>query len=123
MFGVVRLQDPMAHDNTGAAFGCMQQAIAGIGETLCLEHASLLKVHNLLVQNKLLNLSPQAGPLCDVPPSCRGTLPVRACLHVSACARWHVHTSGAVDTSGGCRRQAANSQQMPPPRQPHAGVS
>lgn len=34
----------MAHDDMGTAFGCMQQAIAGIGETLCLEHASLLKV-------------------------------------------------------------------------------
>jgi hypothetical protein len=36
----------MAHDDMGAAFGCMQQAIAGIGETLCLEHASLLKVRD-----------------------------------------------------------------------------
>ena len=34
----------MAHNDMGAAFSCMQQAIAGIGETLCLEHASLLKV-------------------------------------------------------------------------------
>ena len=41
-----KTQDPMAHEDMGTAFGCMQQAIAGIGETLCLEHASLLKVRD-----------------------------------------------------------------------------
>jgi hypothetical protein len=54
----------MAHDDMGTAFGCIQQAIAGIGETLCLEHASLLKVRGgkpFRGRDKLLSCPPH-GP-------------------------------------------------------------
>ena len=66
----------MAHDDMGAAFSCMQQAIAGIGETLCLEHASLLKARENSLS--LLHTGFPAGhgrtcaaQLCAAPPCCR----------------------------------------------------
>ena len=94
-----KMQDPMAHEDMGTAFGCMQQAIAGIGETLCLEHASLLKVR-------------------DESPTCRRCNRRSAQAHICIALRcaavaargWHIpdgHTS----------RQMQPSKPLPPCRQ------
>lgn len=59
-------QDPAAHGNAGPDFGSMQRAIAGIGETLCREHACLLKavaaVFSVLTPRQFAHVHVGAAP-------------------------------------------------------------